>query len=1643
MRPFSLPTTITVTAENLTETVFQGYWGVRVNSPSGLGSYQALTQPGSFLNLLFPNLPAGNVPIPTGQAWNAYVADVDGDGKQELLFRNGSLPVSAAGVIGPPVPAGVRMRKFDSLAGGAKLTSLLGSDKLPGSIRYEMADVNGDGLLDAIEIPINGGGIRVAINDGLDFLPPVAVSSGTAGVVDGIVTIAQPVAVGQSVNGSAGQDVIDPGIRVMDYDLDGRADILLLGDGCVKGTSQLAQPSVYVSEISGTHFVSPQTLPTDGGSLSVFGESVFTPSAGGNCNRSFVKSQVLDVNGDGLSDFSQIENGSLVYYVHDGARPNLLTHVADGLGHTADVTYAPIGASGGAFIRTGSCSFPQYCDKSGIDVVSRHELDKGTSVDLAFSHQYDTARTDVTGVGFVGMDKHVVRDLQTGAVTTTSYDHLTRINAVYTGHDRPFSRQTIIPLATQQTLTRTWTNEYVAFVGSVLAVTPLSVAYQETESEPAGGGTAIKKSWNLGTQYDSKDGFLLSQFLVMGAESRFATYTRFPDQTDVWLVGLLQRETTTETTPANAATGAPSETVVRTVQYGRDLTTGALTSRTLEPDSTDPTLHLVTTYQLNAAGQVQATVEQSLDGITRTSTVDYDPISGVYPYRLQNALGQVKYEIIDPGLGVQAQLIDVNGLVTAWTHDGFGRIVATQRADEIPSTIAFRADGAHGFPFVTDTANQGGLVTVDFDLRDEPVLMVKRDDTGAFNQIKIAYDPYGRIVQKWRPYPQSQSGQEASLPQSVYGYDNAGRIISEVLAPSSQSWSYLVNTTTHTVGTENGLVEDDTLQDQLDRVVQRTEKLAATPTLPAHSVTTTYGYGPFDVSRDVIDTNGNVTHMVYDTRGRRLSVMDPDTGLGKDAHDAFDQLSSSTDASGRTQTYERDLLGRVETEETSEGANVFVWDTAANGIGQLASTSSLDGTNVTYEYNARRRRSAETLAVSGGSFRMDYTYDNFGRSFTVKYPVVGGTRYEVQFNYTPLSGELMSIQDPAQNVLWQVNQRNPDRNIVQETSGDGFVTVQGYEPQRGLLTSRTLGATASNASSPVDTLGFHYDERGYLDHRTDAQTGEPATDEHFMYDALGRLQTWSSATWSVGYAYDDIGNMRSRTLSSSTAQQTTTFMPGVLAGPHTLVAAVTGGVTQPYLYDLAGRRVSGPSGALEYTDFDLPRSVVSGTSRWNFQYDAAHRRAVKQTPSGTTTYVAGLYEHRATPSSVLDVMYVPGEARIVAQVTDTNGGSPSVQYFHPDHIQSIDAVTHLQTGADFLTPMKFDPFGTRTLPSSLASSPASTSEPIASVTRGFTGQEHDDDLGFINMNGRIYDPSVARFLTPDPHVTRPLKSQSWNRYSYAENSPLRFVDPTGFDDDDGPRGGMPDLTFRMPAPPSPHSGTPPPTGSFRDPITSPGQGIPPPPPPPQEDTPPATTPTTPPPPPPVSPPSTPSGPKGGGPGPNSTDDSGHQSHGRGEGPPPGATRPGVPNGTPGAGPVGLAPTGAPPGEAPGATPGGSEEHESGSVKVAEQVKQGAEATESLVDEFSLTTESLGKTLGDEILASASEWADRIGLVLGLGAGGIEFAIGASRGDAVGKTKGAIAIGVAIGAFIIDAPVIVGIAFGVVVGKAVPAILNQF
>lgn len=144
-----------------------------------------------------------------------------------------------------------------------------------------------------------------------------------------------------------------------------------------------------------------------------------------------------------------------------------------------------------------------------------------------------------------------------------------------------------------------------------------------------------------------------------------------------------------------------------------------------------------------------------------------------------------------------------------------------------------------------------------------------------------------------------------------------------------------------------------------------------------------------------------------------------------------------------------------------------------------------------------------------------------------------------------------------------------------------------------------------------------------------------------------------------------------------------------------------------------------------------------------------------------------------------------GSAFAVRTVTQASSPSVSFSYNSFDHLGSITAVSDEAgqvldeaSGGTNASVIGYDAWGARRNPSGTAAS--STSFALPPGHRGFTGHEAIPNVGLINMNGRVYDPAVGRFLSPDPNIQFPTNAQSYNRYSYVLNNPLRYADPTGY-----------------------------------------------------------------------------------------------------------------------------------------------------------------------------------------------------------------------------------------------------------------------
>jgi RHS repeat-associated protein len=113
-----------------------------------------------------------------------------------------------------------------------------------------------------------------------------------------------------------------------------------------------------------------------------------------------------------------------------------------------------------------------------------------------------------------------------------------------------------------------------------------------------------------------------------------------------------------------------------------------------------------------------------------------------------------------------------------------------------------------------------------------------------------------------------------------------------------------------------------------------------------------------------------------------------------------------------------------------------------------------------------------------------------------------------------------------------------------------------------------------------------------------------------------------------------------------------------------------------------------------------------------------------------------------------------------------SGQSDKIYYAHRDHLDSVLSLTDSDGMAVFKA--NYDAWGKQTITTN-----------TFKYHRGFTGHEHLPEFALINMNGRMYDPILGRFLSPDPYVQVPGFSQSFNRYSYAFNNSLVYTDPSG------------------------------------------------------------------------------------------------------------------------------------------------------------------------------------------------------------------------------------------------------------------------
>ncbi|MDY0102375.1 MAG: RHS repeat-associated core domain-containing protein, partial [Lentimicrobium sp.] len=141
------------------------------------------------------------------------------------------------------------------------------------------------------------------------------------------------------------------------------------------------------------------------------------------------------------------------------------------------------------------------------------------------------------------------------------------------------------------------------------------------------------------------------------------------------------------------------------------------------------------------------------------------------------------------------------------------------------------------------------------------------------------------------------------------------------------------------------------------------------------------------------------------------------------------------------------------------------------------------------------------------------------------------------------------------------------------------------------------------------------------------------------------------------------------------------------------------------------------------------------------------------------------------------INYITSPEGLTAIEITTNPGEREWYWVFTDHLGSITALVRNSDGQEF--EMSYDAWGNRRDPATWET--YTSNMPSFITDRGFTGHEHLDEFTLINMNGRMYDPQTARFLSRDPIIADPGNPAGYNPYAYVLNNPLKYTDPSGYE----------------------------------------------------------------------------------------------------------------------------------------------------------------------------------------------------------------------------------------------------------------------
>ncbi|MEW1545780.1 RHS repeat domain-containing protein [Streptomyces tsukubensis] len=382
---------------------------------------------------------------------------------------------------------------------------------------------------------------------------------------------------------------------------------------------------------------------------------------------------------------------------------------------------------------------------------------------------------------------------------------------------------------------------------------------------------------------------------------------------------------------------------------------------------------------------------------------------------------------------------------------------------------------------------------------------------------------------------------------------------------------------------------------------------------------------------------------------------------------------------------------------------------------------------------------------------------------------LGRAAKDVRASYD-LSGNVLSVSDAA------------------NTSSASAIDVQcyAYDGQRRLTEIWTPEANATTAAGS-GTVGMATPEYA-------GKTPTACTDAKPGVNPLGG----PSPYWT-SYSFDKIGNRSKevrhdtgrdaskdivRTYAYADANQNGTPKEAGDGGPHAVTkvseTTPTGQQDSHFAYDASGnttqRKISGNTQTLQWNSEgkvgeitdpdDLTTPDVNESKSTTFLYDPQGNRLKRKDSSGTTVYLPGgteLHLPLTTGATPQGTRYYSHAGQAVAVRT-----AGKVSFLAADQHGTGDIAIDATTGA--VTQRRLDPYGNER---------AGSAQPGAwPGQKGFVGGTIDADTGLTNIGARQYDSALGKFISVDP-IIDVNDPQQMNGYSYANDNPTTYADPTG------------------------------------------------------------------------------------------------------------------------------------------------------------------------------------------------------------------------------------------------------------------------